>query len=237
MIHVLAEAERSSKNATELALNCPRCSFEIKGDFGMVSCPSCGEMVLLDDGDDMIISHGSKDPELPEIPRYIPNNEETIPPVRPPPPPAPIGNDNVNELDLSSDDIDYVLSSDQQEAKSEHPRQALGQWEAQDPNKPGLDEIAKFGNSEISQASDGLLMFNVFVDGIDTNELRASVRQILADKRFLWDADKLISSIRNGNLRINKVSSIKASLLVRRLKNLDVRIQWEQYAIMQSIIE
>jgi hypothetical protein len=76
-------------------------------------------------------------------------------------------------------------------------------------------------------------MFDVIIEGIDTNELRGAVRDILNDRRFLWNGDSLIMGVRNGHLRIPKVNSIKASILVRRLKHLDLRIRWEQYAIIQ----
>jgi hypothetical protein len=177
----------------------------------MVSCPSCGELVLLDEAEAPPISQGSKDPEL-----------DPIDPIEPPP---DMTSEQETRPPISLGEIEADLNGGGPAEDSP--------WPVQDPNQPGLDEIADYGNSEVSRASDGLLLFNVIIDGIDTNELRAAVQSVLDDKRFLWNPDGLMNSIRNGRLKITKINSIKASLLVKRLKNLDVTIRWEQYAITQ----
>jgi hypothetical protein len=191
----------------------------------MVTCPSCGELVLLDAQEDLPISMGAQDPELPNPP---PGRR-----VTPPPPPPPPLEDDFN---FSVDDIEVVTPNQSPEGlQTREPVIDFPQaeWPAQDAG--GLEEIANYGNSEVSQANDGLLMFDVIVEGIDNNEMRTAVREILDDKRFLWNADSLMSSVKNGHLRISKINSIKASLLVKRLKHLDVRIRWEQYAIVQMV--
>ncbi|HEX4925222.1 MAG TPA: hypothetical protein VFV50_14105 [Bdellovibrionales bacterium] len=185
-----------------------------------------------------------------------PGKKRLQPPMPPPPPVAmpaePVPPADFYELDVSAEDIEVVSPGAPPPAAPEPPAGFVpGGFDAeafanppapvpelefpQSPNPAGnsIDEIAQYGNSELSQANDGLLMFDVIVEGIDTNELRAAVREILDDKRFLWNADSLVSTIRNGHLRVPKINSIKASLLVKRLKHLDVRIRWEQYAIVQ----
>jgi hypothetical protein len=203
----------------------------------MISCPSCGELVLLDDPDEAgPISKGARDPEL-DPPVQFQNNDDDSP--APP--------ENFQPLEMSPEGAEYSIANGDIEFEVEEPGQRSDEnaeaeepivgWQPQDPNKPGLEEIANYGNSEISQARDGLLMFDVVIDGIDTNELRAAVKDVLGDKRFLWNAESLMSSVKNGKLRVAKVNSIKASLLVKRLKNLDVKIRWEQYAITQMDLD
>jgi hypothetical protein len=100
------------------------------------------------------------------------------------------------------------------------------------PDDPlGLND---FANSEISQAKDGFLMFRVHVAGIDSKEIRDSIREAIVDQRFAWDAAQIMSTISKGVLMIDRLSPIKATILVSRIKRLPVQIRWEQYAITQA---
>ena len=104
--------------------------------------------------------------------------------------------------------------------------------EAVSPDDPlGLNE---FANSEISQAKDGFLMFRVHISGIDSKEIRESIREAIVDQRFAWDPERIMASISKGALKVDRLSPIKASILVSRLKRLPIQIRWEQYAITQS---
>lgn len=94
----------------------------------------------------------------------------------------------------------------------------------------GLNEYA---NSEISQGRDGLLVFRIFISGIDSKEMRDSIREALEDSRFGWSSIEMMSQISKGELTIENVPPAKASILVSRIKHLSVKIRWEQYAITQ----
>lgn len=94
--------------------------------------------------------------------------------------------------------------------------------------------INEFANSELSQAKDGLLMYRVTVSGIDSKEIRESIREAIQDLRFAWDASQIMARISKGVLRLDQLAPVKASILVGRIKRLPVRIHWEQYAITQS---
>jgi hypothetical protein len=91
-----------------------------------------------------------------------------------------------------------------------------------------------FANSEISAAKDGPLLFRVLISGIDTREIRDSIREVLEDPRFAWDSNGIFSKISKGHLAINGLSPVKASILITRIKRLPVEIRWEQYAIAQG---
>jgi len=91
-----------------------------------------------------------------------------------------------------------------------------------------------FANSELSGAKDGPLLFRVLISGIDTREIRDSIREVLEDPRFAWDSNEIFSKISKGHLAINGLSPVKASILITRIKRLPVQIRWEQYAIAQG---
>ena len=94
-------------------------------------------------------------------------------------------------------------------------------------------DISKYANSEISQAKDGPLVMNVLISGIDSKEMRQSIREAIEDSRFGWDAQKLMLRINNGQLKISGLSPVKASILISRIKRLPIEIRWEQNAITQ----
>jgi hypothetical protein len=100
-----------------------------------------------------------------------------------------------------------------------------------DPNDPlGLSAYA---NSEMSGAKNGPLVVSIIISGIDAKDLRDEIRQALQDSRFGWDTAEFMSGIKGGILRIDRVSPVKATILINRIKNLSVRIRWEQSAITE----
>jgi len=97
-----------------------------------------------------------------------------------------------------------------------------------------LGELVDYANAEFSQGQDGLLLYSLTIEGIDSKELRSALHDILEDRRFLWEAEKMMASIRAGKLKVSNISAVKASILVKRLKHLDLTFSWEQHAIVQS---
>lgn len=94
--------------------------------------------------------------------------------------------------------------------------------------------IADYANSEFSQAKDGPFLFRLIISGIDSKELRESLRESMEDSRFAWDTDELLKSISKGELHIRNVSPVKATILINRIKRLPVKIRWEQYPVTQA---
>lgn len=90
-----------------------------------------------------------------------------------------------------------------------------------------------YANSEISQAKDGPLLFKILIMGIDSKEIRDSLRSALDDQRFAWNPNDLMSRISKGTLLIEKVAPVKAVILINRIKRLPVKVRWGQNAITQ----
>lgn len=136
-------------------------------------------------------------------------------PSEPQPPAAP-----ADGFDLFADDN---ASSD--EAYSSTPKSN---------DSSDLSDIAQFGNSESSGGRDGTLRYNLFISGIDTSDVRLAFREALTDRKFLWDTDQILRSLKNGQVRIENVSATKAHVLISRLRNMPVKVRWEQYAVHQT---
>lgn len=101
-------------------------------------------------------------------------------------------------------------------------------------NSPDLSDVAAFGNSDISGGRDGNLRYNLIIEGIDTTDVRTALREALTDRKFMWDIDQILRSIRNGKVNIPNVAPTKAYILISRLRGMPVRVRWEQYAIQQT---
>ena len=95
-------------------------------------------------------------------------------------------------------------------------------------------DLNDFANSEISQAKDGHLLFRLYIDGIDSKEIRDSLREAITDQRFAWDASRIMANVTKGKLKIDQLPPVKAVILVNRIKRLPIQIRWEQYEITQS---
>jgi hypothetical protein len=105
---------------------------------------------------------------------------------------------------------------------------------ASSPSSPDLSDVAAFGNSEMSGGRDGTLRYNFIIEGIDTADVREAFREAITDKKFVWDIDQILKSVRNGKVFIPNVAPTKGYILVTRLRGLPVKIRWEQYAIQQT---
>lgn len=101
-------------------------------------------------------------------------------------------------------------------------------------NSPDLSDIAAFGNSEMSGGRDGTLRYNLIIEGIDTADVREAFREAITDRKFVWDIDQILRSVRNGKVQIQNVAPTKGYMLVTRLRGLPLKIRWEQYAIQQT---
>lgn len=94
-----------------------------------------------------------------------------------------------------------------------------------------MQEVVEFGNSEISQASEGIYVYTLRIDGIDSNEIKSHLHSILSNSRLKLNANELISTIKTGNLTIRNLNPVKAYVIINEAKNLPIDIFWEQHDI------
>jgi hypothetical protein len=144
--------------------------------------------------------------------------------------PMPVVEDSP-PLEVSADEfsMDAMLGYGQPDATANLPPvndEAFGQ-----PGDPlGINE---FANSDLSLGHDGLLVFHIEISGIDSKEIRESIREAIEDLRFGWDPSELLARINKGHLRLETIPAVKAAILVNRIKRLPVEVRWEQNAITQ----
>ncbi len=98
----------------------------------------------------------------------------------------------------------------------------------------GFLDINEYGNSEVSVGLEGVMWFNIYIGGIDSGDILEAIRESLLDPQFMWDIGEIMGGVRNGELELLKVSPVKASIVVNRLKSMPIQIRWEQHTIHQK---
>lgn len=228
--------------------NCPVCQTENTGD-GLVNCVSCGSPFFVDFDGSVIPSESpapvaaapepvnTPDPavEAPEPALEFVSAPPELSQDAPPSPADFLAAPAVSEVaqDTPGEPPPVPPSNDEFEDLFAAPAAPPPVPEAPTPIED-LRDLAKYGNSDVSQAREGAYRFNITIRGIDTAEIRQAIRHELADSRFLWDIEALLATVTDGELIINDVPAVKAALAIQRLKLLPVEIKWEQYAIHQD---
>lgn len=212
-------------------VDCPRCSTKLDVDFGMITCPSCNSVVFVEFDGTAKVSDG-EDQTRSRAAEQISEQEATLP------------EPDMSAFDTAMADSMFtpestaapeVASDAFQFESAEVPQTELDSPmisvtdEVMSPNDPL--GVSAYANSEFSQGKDGPFLFNLFINGLDSKEIRESLREAMNDSRFSFDSNNLLGQIRDGKLLIKNVSPVQASILVNRLKRLPLSITWEQHAI------
>jgi len=87
--------------------------------------------------------------------------------------------------------------------------------------------------AETSSGQGGFLRYNLYLEGIDTLMLREEFAEALSDPKFMWDSDKILEKIENGNLKLENMTPVKASVLINKIKLMSIKYSWEQLNVNQ----
>ncbi|MBX3020318.1 MAG: hypothetical protein KF799_01470 [Bdellovibrionales bacterium] len=197
---------------------CPVCQAEVLADFGLIECESCqAQLIVHVDG---TVEHsGNASAEADE--RVDVGDDFADMPIDE-------SYEQPQEFEAPAEDPLAVFDAPGEELSPESYRSPVTS------DSPDLSDIAAFGNSDVSSAREGALRYNLRIYGIDTSDVREAFREAITDRKFMWDVDKILRAIHNGEAVIGNVSATKAYMLISRLRSLPVKIRWEQYAIHQA---
>jgi uncharacterized Zn finger protein (UPF0148 family) len=76
--------------------------------------------------------------------------------------------------------------------------------------------------------STSVISYHVTIEGIDTKELRKLLEEALSDEKFPWTAREIVQQTNGGVLELGPMNPVAASVLVRKLKDLSLSINWRQ---------
>lgn len=99
-----------------------------------------------------------------------------------------------------------------------------------------LSEIADYGNSLVSNALEGPILYDIYIAGIDTKDLRKALMEELVDTKLGITIEDLSEGIQDGCLILKGLSGVKSSVIVNRLIPYSFEMQWRQYAVQDSDI-
>ena len=236
--------------------NCPVCNGRVADDFGLMECENCGAQLIVH-VDGRVEYSGNQEasqvmPPIPEAVQELPENltpePESVPDLPPDEPMSDpefaameeLAGDDEPGVQATPEDLPAELGGEVAPEKMfdgnepELASEATKMYQAGPPaNSPDLSDLAAFANSSESGGREGPLRYNLEVTGIDTSDVREAFREAITDRKFMWDTDQILRSIRHGEVNIINVSPGKAYMLISRLRNLPVRVKWEQHAITQ----
>jgi hypothetical protein len=135
----------------------------------------------------------------------------------------------INFMDDGERAIDpFVSASSTSLAPPEEYDMDKGIEPVSEPEDPRIEEIAQFANDTSSSAPDGFLHYDVTVSGIDSKEIRSEVIANLSDKRLGSAFEDIEKKIVNGSIFLPRLTPIKASQVVKKLRYIDVQVTWVQ---------
>lgn len=88
-----------------------------------------------------------------------------------------------------------------------------------------FSDVTDFANSNTSA---GPFSYTVRIEGVDSSRLLADLKEAMADSRFGWDVESILSNVGGGHIVLSGLTPAKASVLINRIKYLPVKISWRQ---------
>ncbi len=182
---------------------CPYCQNDIGDDFGLTECSNCRKVVFLEmDGRVVSLDEDQQTPEPEPFVEQAPEQDYQFD--------EPLAEQPFVEALPSEPVYEETLF---EEPPVEEPQESL---------------LESFQDSPVQR--DGNLRYTLTISGIDSSELRQEVVSVLSDRKFLFDVPELLQSVKQGQLRIQDISAVKASMIVFFLKSTPLEISWEQHA-------
>lgn len=236
---------------------CPVCHNELPDDFGLIECGKCKTPLFVQLDGSVVAAPAAVEADQPQLvePTVLASaleeplednldrtvvlemnvseraeNELTTPDI-------PGGQEFPVEEEIHSEQ--FVSAEPEIQAEQALPVEQNVDAFLEEPPLPAeppppIHDLSALANSVDNVASSGVLRYTIEVSGIDTADIRNEFRELIGDRRFLWDADSIIRSLRSGSVTIKDVTAVKALLLVHRLRSLPVRVQWEQHVLHES---
>jgi hypothetical protein len=231
-------------------MNCPSCGTKIDADFGMISCPMCSAVFMVEiDGSiqelkaeseispDEVSDDLSSEPIDEAAENYTheePAETDDYVPV------------SLEASEESAEEPSMEAADEPSEESGEYPEtEELNEEPAADENiysENFMDEFDKdqtvvaadplgvvaFDQSAASSGAEGLYFYDLKISGLDSAQIRQNVIDALMDPRFDWVGDEIKKRISGGELILRNLNPVKAVLVVIRLQALDVEVEWEQ---------
>ncbi len=192
---------------------CPNCQTELPDDFGLLECSNCRASVFVGmDGE--VIQGGNADPSS--------TVEAQQQPV-----------DNFGIEAEEQEQAAYVAQEIPQENQEQIPENTQeNNWQV-NSTEEAFAEVVNFGNQDTVYQQDGPLSYIVTLSGIDSTDLENRLKEALGDKRLIIDVDQLWPTLKNGQLKLLGLSPVKTYVLISKIYELPISVEWEQHVLSE----
>lgn len=162
--------------------------------------------------------------------------------------PAPVVQDMAAPVEMPAVEMNFDQSVEQSFEPSvvemdveenTQPMASQGEDAAEEPVLPPITEEQIQSLAEIEPEGTGVfesteqvlggLSYSVTIRNIDTKEIRKQLIEALDDARFQWDPREVLKTVKAGTLELKNLNPVKASVVVQRMKDLSVKVSWEQH--------
>ena len=227
---------------------CIQCSQELTEDFGLVECPSCNSVLFIDMDGQVSVSEDSESPVVTaDVNSDVEPNEATeiefeeLEEISEPE--AEYEPEEVEQEfeTFEAEPVEEAFIEQDEDSEQEYlaEDQAVDEF-VDEPSviAPMQEEtsadmnLSEFAN-QVSEAH-GFLSYDLTFTGIDTAKIRDQFKLALNDPKFNWDADQILGGVDNGVLKIPKVDSVKAAVLINKVKSMSIHCSWEQFNVHQN---
>lgn len=89
-----------------------------------------------------------------------------------------------------------------------------------------FSDVVEFANS--AELDHSPLSYHLWIEGIDSGEIRARVEDVLSDSRLNFHLGDVMKNLRRGVLEIRDLNPVKASFIASRLRAEAVNFRWRQ---------
>ena len=211
----------------------------------MVACPKCGEFILMGTENQLEgvrdaapASEGSAASPTLEFTFDSPVVQEVMQPAEslaleePQGPQEPLLT-TVLDVNFTQINKTEVIPSTETGRPAVTSPEALAPTPMAAPSQ--FADVIEFANQEQETTGTGGLVYDVTISGIDTVETRQEVSACLSDKRLKLNPEKLMKSVKDGELTLNELNPVAASVLVGVIKHLTLAVSWKSRQLFKGM--
>lgn len=85
-------------------------------------------------------------------------------------------------------------------------------------------EITDYANNNDVAMTE--VSYRLVIEGIDTSKIHETIVEAISDSKFGWDRQEIVDRIKDGKLEFRNLNPAKTSVLVNRIKHLEILIRW-----------
>ena len=146
--------------------------------------------------------------------------------------------DNTPEDSVEQDELEKPEELDEDASVSSEMEADDDDNKEPDSTAQNKEEVENFSSLEEfaskSVSLDSVFLYDLLLKEINSMELKQKVEDILQDPLLSLDQEAQDLTVKEGRIKIEKISPIKVHVIVRALMGLSIEISWEQHLALDK---